>query len=128
MQMYLEENVMSQFNPLDTALSVPLAKKFDSPKYSFEHYQPSESKQANNHVVVSWLLGKSYNSFNLLEKYFLTSLLIDNSSSPLRQALETSDLGSLHLLLWALNRAIKSLSLRLDLRASCQIKLKILKS
>ena len=94
LQMYLEENVMSQFNPLDSALSVPLAKKFDSPKYSFEHYQPSESKQANNHVVVSWLLGKSYNSFNLLEKYFLTSLLIDNSSSPLRQALETSDLGS----------------------------------
>ena len=30
----------------------------------------------------------------MLEKYFLSSLLIDNSSSPLRQALETTDLGS----------------------------------
>jgi hypothetical protein len=85
---------MSQFDPLDSSLSVPLAKKFDSPKYSFEYYQPSEDKKDSNHVVVSWLLGKSYDSFNLLEKYFLSSLLIDNSSSPLRQALETTDLGS----------------------------------
>ena len=35
-----------------------------------------------------------YPLFPLLEKYFLSSLLIDNSSSPLRHALETSDLGS----------------------------------
>jgi len=94
LQEFLEDNVMSQFDPLDSSLSVPLAKKFDSPKYSFEYYQPTEDKKDSNHVVVSWLLGKSYDSFNLLEKYFLSSLLIDNSSSPLRQALETTDLGS----------------------------------
>ncbi len=88
LQEYLEENVMSKFDPLESALSVPLAKKFESPKYSFEYYQPTEDKKDSNHVVVSWLLGKSYDSFNLLEKYFLSSLLIDNSSSPLRHALE----------------------------------------
>ena len=94
LQEYLEENVMSKFDPLESALSVPLAKKFESPKYFFEYYQPTEDKKDSNHVVVSWLLGKSYDSFNLLEKYFLSSLLIDNSSSPLRHALETTDLGS----------------------------------
>ena len=44
-------------------------------------------------MVISWLLGDSHNPLNLLEKYFLSNVLLDNSASPLRKALENTDLG-----------------------------------
>ena len=45
LQEFLEDNVMSQFDPLDSSLSVPLAKKFDSPKYSFNITNPLKIKK-----------------------------------------------------------------------------------
>ena len=56
-------------------------------------YQPLPGDEKNHHVVVSWLLGNSHEPLNLLEKYFMSNILLDNSSSPLRKALEQSDLG-----------------------------------
>ena len=92
-QGFIQENVMQKFEPLEKEFTVPLATKFKSPKYRFEAYQPHDDDKENNHVVISWLLGKSFDSYNLLEKYLLSSVLIDNSSSPLRKALETTSLG-----------------------------------
>jgi hypothetical protein len=56
-------------------------------------YQPLPGDEDNHHVVISWLIGNSHDPLNLLEKYFLSNILLDNSSSPLRKALEQSDLG-----------------------------------
>ncbi|MDC0905696.1 insulinase family protein, partial [Gammaproteobacteria bacterium] len=56
-------------------------------------YQPLPGDEDNHHVVISWLIGNSHEPLNLLEKYFMSNILLDNSSSPLRKALEQSDLG-----------------------------------
>lgn len=42
---------------------------------------------------MGWLLGESTDLEQLLEAQLLSSVLLDNSSSPLQQALETTDLG-----------------------------------
>ena len=39
------------------------------------------------------MLGDSHDPLNLLEKYFLSNILLNNSASPLRKALEVSKLG-----------------------------------
>lgn len=93
-QDFLDQNVMSQFKPLEERFVVPLAKKFQKPQYQSENYQPIDEGPKNHHVVISWLLGKSFDAYNLLEKYLLSSILIGNSAAPLRKALETSELGT----------------------------------
>ena len=52
LQEYLEENVMSKFDPLESALSVPLAKKFESPKYFLNIINPLKIKK----IVIMLLL------------------------------------------------------------------------
>ena len=47
----------------------------------------------NHHIVLSWLLGESHNPVELLESYLVSNILLDNSASPLRKALENTDLG-----------------------------------
>ena len=44
------------------------------------------------HEGVQWLLGESANLDDMLAAQLLTSVLLDNSSSPLQHALETSEL------------------------------------
>ncbi len=45
------------------------------------------------HIVIGWLLGESADLKQLLEAQLLSSVLLDNSASPLQHALETTDLG-----------------------------------
>ena len=42
---------------------------------------------------MSWLLGESHNAEELLGTYLMSSVLLDNSASPLRKALESTPLG-----------------------------------
>ncbi|MGD8937139.1 MAG: insulinase family protein, partial [Thiogranum sp.] len=46
------------------------------------------------HIVVGWLLGRSTNLKEQLEAHLLDGVLLDDGASPLRQALETTKLGS----------------------------------
>src|SRR5690606_2571216 len=46
------------------------------------------------HVVLAWLLGKTTDLEQTLAAQMLSHILLDNSASPLQQALETSDLGN----------------------------------
>ncbi|MDC0014561.1 insulinase family protein [Gammaproteobacteria bacterium] len=90
---HLEKNVFSKFTPAPSKLVIPSAKIFRAPQMAQGTYQPIPGDENNHHVVVSWLLGNSHEPLNLLEKYFLSNVLLDNSSSPLRKALELTDLG-----------------------------------
>ena len=49
--------------------------------------------EENHHVVLSWLLGESHDPIELLESYLVSNILLDNSASPLRKALENTELG-----------------------------------
>ena len=42
---------------------------------------------------MSWLLGESHNAEELLGTYLMSSVLLDNSASPLRKVLESTSLG-----------------------------------
>tara|TARA_B100000287_G_C20672612_1_gene793945 strand:- start:2320 stop:5160 length:2841 start_codon:yes stop_codon:yes gene_type:complete len=90
---HLEENVFKKFSPASKQLTIKPAKKFLRPVQASGTYQPLPGDEKNHHVVISWLLGDSHDPLNLLEKYFLSNILLDNSASPLRKALELSKLG-----------------------------------
>jgi Zn-dependent M16 (insulinase) family peptidase len=90
---HLERNVFDKFTPTSQKLIIQPAKIFTAPVSAQGTYQPLPGDEENHHVVVSWLLGNSHEPLNLLEKYFMSNILLDNSSSPLRKALEQSDLG-----------------------------------
>ncbi len=53
-----------------------------------------EDTTAKTHVVLSWLLGHSFDQETLLNAHFLSAVLLDNSSSPLLKLLEQSKLGT----------------------------------
>tara|TARA_S200000501_G_scaffold346797_1_gene360571 strand:+ start:90 stop:2930 length:2841 start_codon:yes stop_codon:yes gene_type:complete len=90
---HLEENVFQKFTPASEQLTINPAKIFTSPARASGTYQPIPGDESNHHVVISWLLGDSHDPLNLLEKYFLSNILLDNSASPLRKALELSKIG-----------------------------------
>jgi Zn-dependent M16 (insulinase) family peptidase len=90
---HLEENVFQKFVPAKEQLTIKPAKRFSQPVRASGTYQPIPGDEENHHVVISWLLGDSHDPLNLLEKYFLSNILLDNSASPLRKALELSKIG-----------------------------------
>ena len=90
---HLEKNVFKKFTPSTEQLIIHPAKKFSKPVSATGTYQPLPGDEKNHHVVLSWLLGNSHDPLNLLEKSFLSNVLLDNSSSPLRKVLELSSLG-----------------------------------
>ena len=90
---HLEKNVFNKFTPVSKKLIIQAANKFSKPIYASGTYQPLPGDEDNHHVLLSWLLGNSHEPLNLLEKYFLSNILLGNSASPLRKALELSSLG-----------------------------------
>jgi Zn-dependent M16 (insulinase) family peptidase len=93
LQAEFESKVLSRFERLDTQVSVPNAKRYFSPVRVEEGYAAEEVKEDGSHVVVSWLLGESTDLNQQFEAELLSSVLLDNSASPLRRVLENSDLG-----------------------------------
>lgn len=90
-----EVQALSRFEKLNEVISVPDEKRYHAP-IAIEEFYPAEDDEdiANkNHVVFAWLLGKTTNLEESLEAQLLANILLDNSASPLQQALETTDLG-----------------------------------
>src|SRR5690625_3679169 len=94
-QAAFEERALNRFEPLDTIIAVGEEKRYHAPIAVEQAYPLEEGEDPTNktHVVVGWLLGKSTHLQDALEAELLTAILLDNSASPLRQALETTDLG-----------------------------------
>jgi len=90
-----EDQVLSRFEPLEKVISVHDEKHYFSPLSIEESYALDAEEDATNktHLVMGWLLGHSINLEEQLEAQFLSSVLLENSASPLMQALETTDLG-----------------------------------
>ena len=90
-----EEKALKRFERLDQRIQVPLEQRLSAPvrvtdTYAFDDAGPTDNK---THIVMGWLLGESTRLDQLLEAQLLSSVLIDNSSSPLMHALETTELG-----------------------------------
>ncbi|RDL42895.1 peptidase M16 [Marinomonas piezotolerans] len=96
LQAEFETKVLSRFDRLEDKdrVSVPNAKRYFSPVRVEEGYAADEAKEDGSHVVMGWLLGESIDLSQQFEASLLSSVLLDNSASPLRRALENSDLGA----------------------------------
>lgn len=95
-QARFEELALSRFDALPVHIGVPDEKRYHAPVRVFEHYalDADEDLADKSHIVVAWLLGRSANLEDLLKAQLLSSVLLDNSASPLQRALETTELGS----------------------------------
>ena len=95
LQARFQDQVLSRFEKLDRTIQVEPAKRYHSPVRVQESYATQEEETVDKtHVVVGWLLGESINLDDRLKSHLLSSVLLDNSASPLMRALEQSDLGN----------------------------------
>jgi Zn-dependent M16 (insulinase) family peptidase len=95
-QSKFETLALSRFEKLNINIEVPEETRYLAPISVKESYAFNEegSLTEKNHVVIGWLWGQSTNLQDMLEGQLLSSVLLDNSSSPLMRALETTDLAN----------------------------------
>ena len=91
-----EERALGQFEKLDKHIEVANEKRFTEPRYIEDTYALAESEAGDDktHVVMGWLLGNNTDPYELMKAHLLSSVLLDNGASPLRHALETTELGT----------------------------------
>lgn len=93
-QTSFEELALKEFSKLDIHIAVNDEKRYLSPIRIQEAYAADETEANKHHAVLGWLLGHSSDLEELFKAQLLSSVLLDNSASPLLRILETSDLGS----------------------------------
>ncbi|WP_151704720.1 insulinase family protein [Nitrincola alkalilacustris] len=95
LQARFDEAALSRFERSELVLSVPDEKRYFAPMKVEEAYALDEEELADHtHHVMGWLLPHSINIDELMQAHLLSRVLLDNASSPLRSALESSGLGS----------------------------------
>ncbi len=99
-QTKFEDQALKHFEALGREINVPDEKRYFSPVrveegYAYEEAEATEGAIENKtHIVMGWLLGKSTNLEDALRAQLLSSVLFDNSASPMQHVLETTDLGA----------------------------------
>ena len=95
-QAIFEENALSRFDKLDCHIAVENEQRYSQPQYFEEVYAADEQQplENNSHIILSWLLGESTDLEATMQARLLSSVLFDNSGSPLQRALETTELGT----------------------------------
>ncbi|MEC9339863.1 MAG: insulinase family protein [Pseudomonadota bacterium] len=94
-QARIQDKALSRFEHLPVDFSIPDEQRYQEPVTVETDYavDPAEGTERKTHIVLGWLLGKMTDIDAALAANFLGQLLLDNSASPLRKALETTDLG-----------------------------------
>jgi len=94
-QAVFEQRVLKDFTVLDQRIRVAKEQRFDAPKHVTTTYAVEEADGVDHktHIVLGWLLDASTDAETVLTAHLLSSVLLANSASPLRHALEISDLG-----------------------------------
>ena len=94
-QSVFEDKALQHFGPLAQRIQVQAEQRLPAPLRVHDSYAFDENDATDNktHLVIGWMLGESSDLEQLLEAQLLSSVLLDNSASPLQHALETTDLG-----------------------------------
>jgi Zn-dependent M16 (insulinase) family peptidase len=94
-QAVFEERALRHFSRSDDRIEVSAEQRLSQPLRVQERYAFDEKEGTGNrtHLVMGWMLGESADLEQMLEAQLLTSVLLDNSASPLQHALETTELG-----------------------------------
>jgi Zn-dependent M16 (insulinase) family peptidase len=97
-QAKFEEQALQHFDRLDVKIAVNPEKRYLAPVIIEEAYAydivGDDTVEDKTHHVMSWLLGPCTSLDDMMKANLLSQVLFDNSSSPLRQALEKTDLGA----------------------------------
>lgn len=94
-QRRMDEQALARFDKQDRQWRVAPEQRFDQPQKREAAYGvDSEDLSGKTHHVIGWLLGDSIDLDAQLEANLVSQVLLDNSASPLRRALEETDLGS----------------------------------
>jgi Zn-dependent M16 (insulinase) family peptidase len=91
-----ETQVLNRFEALKLDLAIPDERRYTTPVADLIHYplDGADDLHDQTHIVLGWLLGPITDPLATLRARLLSDALLDNSSSPLRNALETSTLGA----------------------------------
>jgi len=95
-QQIFESAVLHRFEALDRRIEVALEQSFDAPRRATHPYaiDADETASKKTHLIMGWKLGESADLTAMLEAQLVSSVLMENSASPLLQYLETTSLGS----------------------------------
>lgn len=96
-QALFQERVLQHFQPLAIDFHVPDERRYQQPLQIEECYAldgEGEALQGKTFIQLGWLLDKAIDLDTLLKAHLLSGVLLDNSSSPLLHALETTNLGA----------------------------------
>ena len=91
-----ETGALHRFQALPLNLAIPDERRYPAPRADVARYPLEGDEEATDqtHIVLGWLLGPITDHLATLRARLLSEVLLDNSSSPLRHALETSTLGA----------------------------------
>ncbi|MCK5914807.1 MAG: insulinase family protein, partial [Deltaproteobacteria bacterium] len=99
LQKVFEERALKEFEKaVGPPFLVAPEQRFKAPitaceAYPAEALPASEDEDKRTHLIMGWLLDTDGSLESLIEAHLLAAVLLDNSSSPLLDALETTTLG-----------------------------------
>ena len=95
-QAVFQDRALAGVAPMAVDFMVPDERRLDKPVAVTGHYALDGEAEtaAKTHITLGWLLGPSIDQETLLRAHLINGVLLDNSSSPLLHALETSELGT----------------------------------
>ena len=110
-QHVFEASVLHRFNALERKIEVALEVPFDTPRHATHPYavDAEEGPENKTHLVMGWKLGESADLTAMLEAQLVSSVLMENSASPLMHYLETTDRGTAPSPLCGLEESIREM-------------------
>lgn len=92
LQETFEKEVLHRFDALGETITIEREKPFTEPKYVETTY-PNDEVEEKDYVVLGWLVGDNTDILATYRLKLLERVLLEDSSSPLLKALETTKLG-----------------------------------
>ena len=95
-QHVFEAQVLQRFDALERKIEVALETPLTAPVQATHPYavDTEEGTEKKTHLVMGWKLGESADLTAMLEAQLVSSVLMENSASPLMHYLETTDRGA----------------------------------
>ncbi len=110
-QQVFEASVLHRFKALERKIEVALEAPFDVPRHATHPYavDAEEGSENKTHLVMGWKLGESADLTAMLEAQLVSSVLMENSASPLMYYLETTERGAAPSPLCGLEESIREM-------------------
>ncbi|MFT5392804.1 MAG: Zn-dependent M16 (insulinase) family peptidase [Gammaproteobacteria bacterium] len=91
----IDDLALRHFDRQPVSLGIEDETRFSAPREVTGVFATDdEDLEHKSHAVIGWLLGKSTDAHESMRARLLAGVLLDNSASPLRRALETTALGT----------------------------------